>query len=152
MPPVRAWSMLKRMGARPGECGEEGRLHHDGACRAEPLQRRVIREDCLLFFRAELSASCPEFRVAASQSQDKADAGDVNGNAEIIKDTFHNFNIKVEMDGANVGPRVTQFTLKPPSGIKLSKIDLLLCHKYNLMCFCWLPLCYIIGAFPHPFV
>ncbi len=59
------------------------------------------------------------------QRQDKADAGDVNGNAEIIKDTFHNFNISVEMDGANVGPRVTQFTLKPPSGIKLSKISAL---------------------------
>ena len=54
--------------------------------------------------------------------QDKADAGDVNGNAEIIKDTFQNFNIEVEMEGANIGPRVTQFTLKPPSGTKLSKI------------------------------
>ena len=54
--------------------------------------------------------------------QDKADAGDVNGNAEIIKDTFSNFNIDVEMEGANIGPRVTQFTLKPPSGTKLSKI------------------------------
>jgi S-DNA-T family DNA segregation ATPase FtsK/SpoIIIE len=29
------------------------------------------------------------------------------------------------MDGANIGPRVTQFTLKPPSGIKLSKISAL---------------------------
>jgi S-DNA-T family DNA segregation ATPase FtsK/SpoIIIE len=56
------------------------------------------------------------------KKQDKADAGDVNTNAEIIKDTFNNFNIDVEMEGANVGPRVAQFTLKPPSGIKLSKI------------------------------
>jgi DNA segregation ATPase FtsK/SpoIIIE, S-DNA-T family len=56
------------------------------------------------------------------KKQDKADAGDVNTNAEIIKDTFSNFNIDVEMEGANVGPRVAQFTLKPPSGIKLSKI------------------------------
>lgn len=59
------------------------------------------------------------------QKQDKADAGDVNGNAEIIKDTFSNFNIDVDMEGANIGPRVTQFTLKPPSGIKLSKISAL---------------------------
>ncbi len=56
------------------------------------------------------------------QKQDKADAGDVNGNAEIIKDTFANFNIEVDMEGANIGPRVTQFTLKPPAGTKLSKI------------------------------
>jgi len=57
-----------------------------------------------------------------TKKQDKADPGDVNTNAEIIKDTFANFNINVEMEGANVGPRVAQFTLKPPAGIKLSKI------------------------------
>jgi DNA segregation ATPase FtsK/SpoIIIE, S-DNA-T family len=59
------------------------------------------------------------------KKQDKADAGDVNTNAEIIKDTFANFNIDVEMEGANVGPRVAQFTLKPPAGTKLSKISAL---------------------------
>lgn len=60
-----------------------------------------------------------------SQKQDKADAGDIEGNAAIIKETLANFNIPVEMEGANVGPRVTQFTLKPPSGIKLTKITAL---------------------------
>lgn len=57
--------------------------------------------------------------------QDKADPGDVNGNAQIIHDTFSNFNIDVEMEGANVGPRVTQYTLKPPTGVKLTKITAL---------------------------
>jgi len=59
------------------------------------------------------------------QKQDKADAGDVNGNAQIIHDTFANFNIDVEMEGANVGPRVTQYTLKPPTNVKLTKITAL---------------------------
>lgn len=59
------------------------------------------------------------------KKQDKADAGDVNLNADIIKDTFANFNIAVGMEGANIGPRVTQFTLKPPAGTKLSKIEAL---------------------------
>jgi S-DNA-T family DNA segregation ATPase FtsK/SpoIIIE len=59
------------------------------------------------------------------QKQDKADAGDVNGNAQIIRDTFANFNIDVEMEGANVGPRVTQYTLRPPTGVKLTKITAL---------------------------
>lgn len=57
-----------------------------------------------------------------SDKQDKADAGDVKGNAELIKNTFANFNIDVEVEGANVGPRVTQFTLKPPTGVKLTKL------------------------------
>ena len=59
------------------------------------------------------------------QKQDKADAGDVQGNAEAIKNTFSNFNINVEMEGANVGPRVTQYTLKPPANVKLTKITAL---------------------------
>lgn len=60
-----------------------------------------------------------------STKQDKADAGDVKGNAQIIKDTFANFGIHVEVEGANVGPRVTQFTLKPPTGVKLTKLTAL---------------------------
>jgi DNA segregation ATPase FtsK/SpoIIIE, S-DNA-T family len=60
-----------------------------------------------------------------NQKQDKADAGDVQGNADTIRLTLQHFNIDVEMEGANVGPRVTQFTLKPPSGIKLQKITAL---------------------------
>jgi S-DNA-T family DNA segregation ATPase FtsK/SpoIIIE len=60
-----------------------------------------------------------------NQKQDKADPGDVNANAQAIHDTFSNFNIDVEMEGANVGPRVTQYTMKPPTGVKLTKITAL---------------------------
>jgi S-DNA-T family DNA segregation ATPase FtsK/SpoIIIE len=59
------------------------------------------------------------------QKQDKADAGDVEGNAKIIEESFSNFNIAVEMEGANIGPRVTQYTLKPPTGVKLTKFTAL---------------------------
>ena len=57
-----------------------------------------------------------------SDKQDKANAGDVKGNAEIIKETFANFNYNVEVEGANVGPRITQYTLRPPAGVKLTKL------------------------------
>ncbi len=57
-----------------------------------------------------------------NQKQDKADPGNVNENAQAIHDTFANFNIDVEMEGANVGPRVTQYTMKPPTNVKLTKI------------------------------
>ncbi len=60
-----------------------------------------------------------------NQKQDKADAGDVNTNAKHIHDTFANFKIEVEMEGANIGPRVTQYTLKPPANVKLTKITAL---------------------------
>jgi S-DNA-T family DNA segregation ATPase FtsK/SpoIIIE len=60
-----------------------------------------------------------------NQKQDKANVGDVQGNAEIIKDTFGQFNIPVDMEGANIGPRVTQYTLRPPANVKLTKITAL---------------------------
>ncbi len=78
---------------------------------------------------ALITASDPDWKFPSfdllNQKQDKADAGDVEGNAEIIKETMANFNMDVEMEGANIGPRVTQFTLKPPAGAKLTKITAL---------------------------
>jgi S-DNA-T family DNA segregation ATPase FtsK/SpoIIIE len=56
------------------------------------------------------------------KKQSPADAGDVQHNAQIIKDTLSEFSIDVEVDGANIGPKVTQYTLKPPSGVKLTRI------------------------------
>lgn len=56
------------------------------------------------------------------QKQEKADTGDLQATAEIIEETLANFNIDVQHQGANAGPRVTQYMFKPPSGIKLSRI------------------------------
>ena len=47
---------------------------------------------------------------------------DIRVNAAVIKRTLQNFNIPVEMGQVNIGPTVTQYTLKPAEGIKLSKI------------------------------
>ncbi len=48
--------------------------------------------------------------------------GDTRTNAAIIKKTLQNFDISVEMSEINIGPTVTQYTLKPAEGVKLSKI------------------------------
>lgn len=52
-------------------------------------------------------------------------SGDIKANSNIIKRTLANFGIVVEMDEVNVGPTVTQYTLKPAVGIKLSRITAL---------------------------
>lgn len=51
--------------------------------------------------------------------------GDTRINAAIIKKTLQNFDIPVEMSEINVGPTVTQYSLKPAEGVKLSKITAL---------------------------
>lgn len=75
------------------------------------------------------AASDPNWKFPSvsllDQKQDKADAGNVEANAQAIKETFRNFSINVEMEGANIGPRVTQYTMKPPTGVKLTKITAL---------------------------
>ena len=49
-------------------------------------------------------------------------SGDIKTNMNIIEKTLENFNIPVEMGEVSVGPTVTQYTLRPFSGIKLSRI------------------------------
>lgn len=49
-------------------------------------------------------------------------SGDTKVNSAIIKKTLLNFGIDVSMSEVNIGPTVTQYTLKPAEGVKLSKI------------------------------
>jgi len=52
-------------------------------------------------------------------------AGNIKANQEKIYKTLANFGIEVEMGPVNVGPTVTQYTLAPAQGIKLSHITAL---------------------------
>ena len=52
----------------------------------------------------------------------KPSSGDIKANANIIKRTLQNFEISVEMGEVNIGPSITQYTLRPAEGVKLSKI------------------------------
>ena len=49
-------------------------------------------------------------------------SGNINKNVDVIRNTFENFGINVSMEGVNIGPTVTQYTLRPAEGVKLSKI------------------------------
>ena len=55
----------------------------------------------------------------------QASGGDVQINSTIIKKTLENFGIPVQMADVSIGPTVTQYTLKPAEGVKLSKITAL---------------------------
>lgn len=58
-------------------------------------------------------------------SKSKPTSGDIKGNAEMIKDTFQNFGIEVDMGEVRVGPTVTQYSMKPAKGVKLTRITTL---------------------------
>jgi S-DNA-T family DNA segregation ATPase FtsK/SpoIIIE len=57
-----------------------------------------------------------------SEDKGKPGVGDIKANANIIRRTFQNFGISVEMDEVSVGPTVTRYAIKPAEGVRLSKI------------------------------
>ena len=61
--------------------------------------------------------------VKATSTQ--ADPGDASVIAKTIKDTFAEFNYGVTMGEVDVGPTVSQYSLKPPSGVNLNKLTAL---------------------------
>lgn len=60
-----------------------------------------------------------------TDQRDKPLAGDIVVNQEKIKRTLAMFGIEVEMGEISIGPTVTQYTLKPAEGVKLSQITTL---------------------------
>ena len=52
----------------------------------------------------------------------EVDSGNIETNVAIIQKTLSDFGIDVEMGEVNVGPTVTQYTLRPNTGVKLSQI------------------------------
>ncbi len=92
--------------------------------------RGSIKQDKVAEEQAALvSVNDPNWKAPSldllEKKQSPADAGDVQQNAQTIKDTLSEFSIDVEMEGANIGPKVTQYTLRPPSGVKLTRISAL---------------------------
>ncbi len=85
---------------------------------------RVAEEQAALVTVSDPNWKAPSIDLL-EKKQSPADAGDVQQNAQIIKDTLGEFGIDVDMEGANIGPKVTQFTLRPPSGVKLARITAL---------------------------
>jgi len=104
-------------------------VEHHGGGKQVALKNAAAALSPVENHQALTLASDPDWQFPGmnllDQKQDKADAGNVEANAKSIEETFSNFNIEVEMEGANVGPRVTQYTLKPPANVKLTKITAL---------------------------
>ncbi len=96
------------------------------AAHASSLKNSVAKDATAEDKAALVTISDPNWQAPSIEMLEKkespADAGNVQQNAQIIQDTLGEFNIAVEMEGANIGPKVTQYTLRPPSGVKLTRI------------------------------
>ncbi|MCR4314561.1 MAG: DNA translocase FtsK [Candidatus Uhrbacteria bacterium] len=79
-----------------------------------------VREEIALISHERREIAIPLKLLARSNS--KAQSGDIERNKEIIEKTFEEFGINVEMGKTSVGPTVTQYTLRPSQGVKISRI------------------------------
>ena len=110
------------LGATPDTTKESAsKLLHKSAIKKPAPAPEPAKEE-----KALVAISDPDWKMPSTdlleKKQSPADAGNIQQNAYIIKSTLAEFGIEVEMEGANVGPRVTQYTMRPPAGVNLSKI------------------------------
>jgi S-DNA-T family DNA segregation ATPase FtsK/SpoIIIE len=111
---------------------QEPRVRVAGELKAGPLKR-------LLGKPKEMSIEPNKNKVAVatlSRSSDwnyppltlldlidmKPQAGNIQKRMETIQKTLRDFSIDVTMSDVNIGPTVTQYTLKPADGVKLNQI------------------------------
>lgn len=111
---------------------QEARVRVAGELKAGPLKR-------LLGKPKEQSVDAPKTKVPVttlSRSSDwnyppltlldlidmKPQAGNIQKRMETIQKTLRDFSIDVSMSDVNIGPTVTQYTLKPAEGVKLNQI------------------------------
>lgn len=92
--------------------------------RGSVKQDKAAEEQSALVMASDPNWQAPSLDLL-EKKQSPANAGDIEHNAATIRDTLHEFNIDVKMEGANIGPKVTQYTLRPPSGVKLTRITAL---------------------------
>ena len=88
--------------------------------------KKAEKEETPFRFSAALHSeyATPPLSILAGD-KGKPSFGDIKGNSNIIKRTFQNFGIQVEMDEVSVGPSITRYALKPAEGIRLAKITAL---------------------------
>ncbi|MBT5807683.1 DNA translocase FtsK [Candidatus Uhrbacteria bacterium] len=89
------------------------------AFRASPVENERVPEAAITT-KTRRKVSIPLKLLA--RSTNKAKPGDIERNKEIIEQTFTEFGMNVEMGKTAVGPTVTQYTLRPSQGVKLSRI------------------------------
>lgn len=99
---------------KPGRSSFQGTVESDPVAESAPALVSVSNPDWV----------APSLEIL-EKKQSPANTGDINDNAQTIKQTLSEFNIEAEMESANIGPKVTQYKLRPPSGVRLSRISAL---------------------------
>lgn len=105
-------------GDKEEEGEEEGEADAGGKVIQKPMEQKVMPLP-----RTKVKINLPLDLL--DNKTYKPTSGNIRNNQIIIQKTLENFGIEVEMEEVFVGPTVTQYTLKPSEGVKLSQITTL---------------------------
>ncbi len=124
---AKLWRFLRGL-IRPGE-QEEFVVHGDAITNTKLPIRGTIggdRPPAQQDFEPVTTGADPDWQGPGldllEETTTKPDAGNIKENAATIQSTLESFGIQVGLGDVNVGPTVTQYTIKPESGVKLNKI------------------------------
>jgi DNA segregation ATPase FtsK/SpoIIIE, S-DNA-T family len=88
----------------------------------QPVQQSLFRKKAILKVG---DWNLPDLILLKENQSHTFPREDISINQEKIKNTFFSFGINVTMGDAVIGPTVSQYTFRPASGIKLSRIQAL---------------------------
>ena len=89
----------------------------------KPKKIHIVKaEDDIPDWAKHVVIKAPPKITLLKSVRSKPTSGDIKSNAATIQDTLSEFNIEVDMGEICVGPTVTQYSLKPAKGVKISKI------------------------------
>lgn len=100
----------------------QGEDQKQAQSQAHDTENGFTTEQTRAFSRAASTTYKPPPLTLLEDDRGKPLSGDIRANANIIQRTLENFGINVDMGEISVGPSVTQYTLKPAEGVKLSRI------------------------------
>jgi len=104
--------------------GNDLKVEHKNEKEDEGLEKVDALQKKLAEQQKEIGFSLPPIELL-NKEREKPTSGDLKINSSIIKRTLENFGIPVEMSEVFIGPTVTQYTLKPAEGVRISKITTL---------------------------
>ena len=90
----------------------------------EVVDRHVVEQQGRIALPENVEWELPPLKLL-KKGGEKPQSGDVKQKALRIQETFANFGIAMELDDIVTGPTVTQYSFRPQSGVKLSRITAL---------------------------
>lgn len=91
-----------------------------GRLKALVARAKEVQEGALLTTKSKNRTELPLDLL--SDTKKKPNSGNIKKNSSIIEQTFADFNIDVEVVDVAIGPTITQYALRPATGVKISRI------------------------------